>query len=115
MFRAVIFDFDGVITDSEILHLRSFNHVLSQFNFELGVKEYYKDYLGLSDRDLFCELIKKQILKVPADSVDKFLEQKKHAFEMLASTDGKIIDGVRDFLILLEKIISRRRFVRGRY
>ena len=25
MFRAVIFDFDGVITDSEALHLRAFN------------------------------------------------------------------------------------------
>ena len=103
MFQAVIFDFDGVITDSEILHLRSFNHVLSQFNFEIGVKEYYSDYLGLSDRDLFGELIKKQILTVPANSVDKFLEQKKHAFEMLASTDGKIIDGVREFLTLLQK------------
>lgn len=103
MFRSVIFDFDGVITDSEILHLRSFNHVLAQFNFEIGVKEYYRDYLGLSDRDLFTELVKKQIIKVPLDAVDKFLEQKKQAFEMLAKTDGKIIDGVPAFLSMLQK------------
>jgi beta-phosphoglucomutase-like phosphatase (HAD superfamily) len=31
MLQAVIFDFDGVITDSEILHFRAFNEVLKQY------------------------------------------------------------------------------------
>ena len=50
---AVIFDFDGVITDSEILHLRAFNRVLAQHNIEITTKDYYKDYLGLTDFDCF--------------------------------------------------------------
>ena len=48
MLRAVIFDFDGVITDSEVLHLRSFNQVLAQYGVEISTKDYYKEYLGLS-------------------------------------------------------------------
>ena len=53
MFRAVIFDFDGVITDSEVLHLRAFNQVLAQHNIEITEEVYYKEYLGFTDRDCF--------------------------------------------------------------
>ena len=48
MLREVIFDLDGVKTDSEILHLRAFIHVLAQHNIEITTKDYYKDYLGLT-------------------------------------------------------------------
>ncbi len=57
MFRAVIFDFDGVITDTEILHLRAFNRVLAQFGIEITPKEYYKVYLGYTDVDCYKLLI----------------------------------------------------------
>ena len=39
MLRAVIFDFDGVITDSEILHLRAFNEILKQYGTEIIIGE----------------------------------------------------------------------------
>ena len=39
MLRAVIFDFDGVITDSEILHLRSFNRVFAGYGIEITTKD----------------------------------------------------------------------------
>ena len=41
MLKALIFDFDGVITDSEVLHLRSFNKVLAQFDSKIKRKDYY--------------------------------------------------------------------------
>jgi len=56
MLRAVIFDFDGVITDSEILHLRSFNNVLGQYGIEITRDDYYKKYLGSTDLDCFKQL-----------------------------------------------------------
>ncbi len=121
MLRAVIFDFDGVITDSEILHFRAFNAVLTQYGFQLTKPEYYKKYLGMSDADCFRALIAEgrlpRVAGVPPaegaegvppsnrgqDARDTALiknlgQQKTRIFEQLAKTEGKIIEGVREFL-----------------
>jgi len=103
MLRAVIFDFDGVITDSEILHFRSFNQVLAKHNFEITLKDYYRDYLGLTDLDLFDLLVEKKLLNIDPGEIADLAEQKTRVFEKLAQTNGKIIEGVRQFLGLLSK------------
>ncbi len=116
MLRAVIFDFDGVITDSEILHFRAFNAVLTQYGLQLTKPEYYKKYLGMSDADCFRALIAEGRLRVPPERVagvspaergqdarDTAMikdlgQQKTRVFEKLARTEGRIIEGVREFL-----------------
>jgi beta-phosphoglucomutase len=103
MLKAVIFDFDGVITDSEILHLRSFNKILSQFNVEIKKKDYYLKYLGFTDNDCFTRLIEEGILKIDRKHIPKLVEQKNVVFTELAKTDGKTIEGVREFLNLLNE------------
>ena len=103
MLRAVIFDFDGVITDSEILHLRAFNQALAQHGMEITKEDYYKDYLGLSDLDLLNLLVGKSLLKGDAREIANLAEQKKQAFEKLAKAEGSIIEGVRDFLQMLKQ------------
>lgn len=101
MLQAVIFDFDGVITDSEILHFRAFNEVLAPHGLELSRKEYYSKYLGLSDIDCLKTLIGEGRLDMTAGQVPDLIQTKTRIFEELARTDGKIIEGVRDFLNLL--------------
>jgi beta-phosphoglucomutase len=101
MLKAVIFDFDGVITDSEILHLRAFNQVLAGHGIEITTKDYYKNYLGLTDLDLLKLLADKGLLKLASCRMEDIASQKKQAFEQLARTDGRIIEGVRDFLQML--------------
>jgi len=64
MLRAVIFDFDGVITDSEILHLRAFNQSLAQYGIEITKNDYYTMYLGFNDTDCYKLLIEKGLLKM---------------------------------------------------
>jgi beta-phosphoglucomutase len=102
MLKSVIFDFDGVITDSEILHLRAFNHVLAQFGVAISTRDYYKEYLGYTDVDCFKLLNKKGLLKIDEQGIENLAEQKHWAFEELAKTEGKIIEGVRDFLQMLK-------------
>ncbi len=101
MLQAVIFDFDGVITDSEILHFRAFNKVLSRHSLELTKREYYGKYLGLSDIDCFKTLIGEGRLDVDDKQIPELIQTKTGIFEELARTDGKIIEGVREFLNLL--------------
>lgn len=103
MLKAVIFDFDGVITDSEILHLRAFNRVLTQYGIEIAKKEYYKDYLGLTDVDCFNLIAERNRPKLDGQQIKNLVKQKNEIFEELAKTEGRIIEGVRDFLQMLQK------------
>lgn len=103
MLRAVILDFDGVITDSEILHFRSLNKVLARFGFRMTKKDYYQNYLGLSDLDFLKELERKGRLQLNSRQTRQALEEKKQLYEKLAVTEGRIIEGVRSFLEMLRQ------------
>jgi len=103
MFRAVIFDFDGVITDSEVLHLRAFNQSLAPYGIKITTNEYYTTYLGFNDNDCYRLLVEKGLLKMDEQEINAIMNQKKRIFEQLAKTEGKMIEGVRDFLTMLEQ------------
>jgi len=103
MLRAVILDFDGVITDSEILHFRALNKVLAKFGFEMTKRDYYQYYLGLSDLDFFKELRQKGQLQLDSQQMRQALDEKKQLYEELAMTEGRIIEGVREFLEMLRQ------------
>ena len=90
MLKAVIFDFDGVITDSEILHFRAFNQVLAQYGIELTKDDYYKTYLGFNDADCYKLLIEKGLLKMDEQQINTLMIQKKKIFEQLAKAEGKM-------------------------
>ncbi|MBT3200014.1 MAG: HAD family phosphatase [Phycisphaerales bacterium] len=50
---ALIFDFDGVIVDSEPVHLATFQEVLRSEGINLSHDDYYEKYLGFDDYDCF--------------------------------------------------------------
>jgi beta-phosphoglucomutase-like phosphatase (HAD superfamily) len=51
--RAVVFDFDGVLANSEPLHLRTFQEVLAEERIALDEADYYSRYLGFDDVGVF--------------------------------------------------------------
>jgi len=103
MLRAVIFDFDGVITDSEVLHLRAFNRSLAPYGVEISTKDYYANYLGYSDFDCYKALIDNGLLKIDEQQIGDILRQKSAIFEELTRTEGRTIEGVHEFLKMLEE------------
>ncbi len=52
--RAIVFDFDGVIANSEPLHFRAFRDVLARAGVELTEQAYYSHYLGFDDVGVFA-------------------------------------------------------------
>jgi HAD superfamily hydrolase (TIGR01509 family) len=48
--RAVIFDFDGVLVDSEVLHFRAQRDALRTAGVTIEKEEYYRYYLAFDDR-----------------------------------------------------------------
>jgi len=53
MIQAIVFDFDGVLSDSEPLHLAAYQEVLGAIDVTLTRDEYYAHLLGYSDEDVF--------------------------------------------------------------
>jgi beta-phosphoglucomutase-like phosphatase (HAD superfamily) len=47
--RAIVFDFDGVLANSEPLHLRAYQEILSEEGLTLTEQDYYARYLGFDD------------------------------------------------------------------
>jgi beta-phosphoglucomutase len=54
--QAIVFDFDGVIADSEPLHLKAFQQALAEEGIMLGRAEYFDRYLGYDDVGAFAAL-----------------------------------------------------------
>jgi beta-phosphoglucomutase len=50
MVEGIIFDFDGVIVDSEPLHWRAFCEILDPYGVSFSWEEYLQGYVGLDDR-----------------------------------------------------------------
>jgi len=58
MIKAIIFDFDGVIADTEPLHFSAFRKVLSKRGLELSKEVYDENYLAYDDRTFFQRFYK---------------------------------------------------------
>jgi len=55
---ALIFDFDGVVIDSEPIHLRCFREVLAKRGVALTDEAYYERYVGFDDHDCFAAVFR---------------------------------------------------------
>jgi beta-phosphoglucomutase len=51
--QAVVFDFDGVLANSEPLHLRAYEVVLGEAGSSISRRDYYQHYLGFDDVGVF--------------------------------------------------------------
>jgi len=76
MLKAIIFDFDGVITDSEPVHLKMFQKVLKEMGISLNEKEYYEKYLGMDDKGCFATVLQSHGLNNPSNQIQSLIEKK---------------------------------------
>jgi len=89
---AVIFDFDGVLADSEPVHLQVFQAVLQTVGIDLAADEYYAKYLGYSDRDAFRQVMRDRGRPLDDSSLDTLLAHKMTLFPA-AIGDHALYDG----------------------
>ncbi len=83
--EAVILDMDGVLVDSEPLHLEATNRVLAAFGEELSEADSHA-FLGRDDRDLFEELKVRFSL---TDSVS----------DLISAREGAVLDLIREGIV----------------
>ena len=83
MIRAVVFDFDGVLANSEPLHYRAFRDVLAQDGVEFTDDEYYARYLGFDDVGVFRALSRARREHWSDDRVAAIVDRKAVRLEEL--------------------------------
>ena len=84
----VIFDFDGVIADSEAVHLRAFQEAFAARGWRLSRDEYYERYLGFSDRDVVDMIAKGHGTELSAIERHALHESKGRIYAALAASGG---------------------------
>ena len=84
MLQAIVFDFDGVIVDSEPLHYQAFVMVGKAIGFEFSYEEYLATYIGFDDRDAFRVMLEAAGQEVTAQRVAELCAQKQPMFDAVA-------------------------------
>jgi HAD superfamily hydrolase (TIGR01509 family) len=97
--QAIIFDFDGVIADTEPLHYAALRQVLAaEFGITLSQSEYYADYLGYDDRGCFTAALTAHQRPITSGLVDELVQKKGRAYLAALGTDLKLFPGVRPLI-----------------
>ena len=90
MLRAIIFDCDGVIVDTEPLHMSALQTILREDGIDLGQELYYREYLALDDRGCF--------IKAFSDRGETLTPEKLN--ELIGRKAAKVKPMMRDHLSL---------------
>ena len=93
---AVVFDFDGVIANSEPLHFRSYKAVLDDAHVALNEREYYARYLGFDDEGAFRAIAKDRGLSWSAGFIANLIERKAEHLEALEADGSVLFPGAAD-------------------
>lgn len=78
---AVVFDFDGVLVDSEPAHYRAFQEVLEPRGLGYSWQRYCEHFIGFDDRDGFREAFRDQGREMTGLELEELIREKHGAFE----------------------------------
>jgi len=78
--EAVLFDFDGILVDSEPMHYRAFIEILDPLGMGFPWKKYVETYMGLDDRDAFREAFRAKGVALDEANLGKLVAAKSKAF-----------------------------------
>jgi beta-phosphoglucomutase family hydrolase len=99
LIRAVIFDMDGVIVESESAHVEAEKRVLSKYGISISADELH-EYAGTTAKKMFSELTKKYRLKVKAE---KLLREKEQILFKFLEEDAEPTKGIIELLVRLKE------------
>ena len=98
MLKAVIFDFDGVIADSEALHYEALNAVFNRYGVDVPKDVHWQKYLGYSDRENIEAVNVDYGMEWDHAKVQVLIDEKKIVFDELIVSGSIIIEGVAVFI-----------------
>lgn len=96
--EAIIFDFDGVIVDTEPLHYAAFQRTLEPIGLHFTWQEYIDTYIGFDDRDAFKHAFSSQTKTISQEELHDLIEQKAAFFQDVIRSGVAAYPGVLDLI-----------------
>jgi HAD superfamily hydrolase (TIGR01509 family) len=97
--RAVLFDFDGVIVNSEPLHFHAFHEVLADEDIEITEEEYYGELIGFDDKGAFRHVFAKHNRPLGPKTFLRVMTRKSETMmELIAARKYSALPGVEEFV-----------------
>lgn len=94
-YKAVIFDMDGVIVDSEPRHERAFHAVVDQIGYTGRHQLRFANYVGRTDRVLWEDFV---AAHQPPQTIDELLEMKRRKAVEILRADKPLFPGMRELI-----------------
>lgn len=91
--QAIVFDFDGVIVNSEPVHLQASQDALALRGITISAEEYYDKYVGYDDVGMFTALARDRGLDWCSDDLQELLVAKALRFEALEAAGTVLVPG----------------------
>jgi len=104
--KAIIFDFDGVLADTEPLHFRMFQRVLQEEGLPLSERDYYQKYVGFDDRGCFHAILSEHGRPAQPETIQQLVERKAALMLGQITTTKVVYPGVVEFV---KSVASRYR------
>jgi beta-phosphoglucomutase len=98
MIRAVIFDLDGTLVETEPLHFAAFNEVLRPDGIEIGFEDYTARLIGLNDRDCFAAVLRENRKDASDDHVAKLIARKTVVYQAMVAERDVLYPGAEKFV-----------------
>lgn len=96
---AVIFDFDGVLVNSEPLHFQAFQEVAADEKIELTEHEYYSELIGFDDKGGFKHLFATRGRELDPKTFLRVMTRKSEVMrELISRRQYKALPGAEEFV-----------------
>lgn len=99
--RGIVFDFDGVIANSEPLHFQGFHQVLLGVGVDLPRADYYEKYLGYDDAGAFAAIAADRGLAWDEALIAGLIDRKAIQLERLEAEQSVLFPGAADLIARL--------------
>ncbi len=96
--QAIVFDFDGVIADSEPLHLKAYQQALAGEGLRLEREEYFARYLGYDDVGMLQALARDRRLAWTDRDITALVTLKGVKLQAMLEGDEVLFPGAADFV-----------------
>ena len=98
MLRAIVFDFDGVVVDSEPVHYQAFMEIGKAIGVSFDYEHYLTHYIGFDDRDAIRVMLNEAGQPSPDERIAELKEKKQAVFEELVRNGSAAIPGAVELI-----------------
>jgi beta-phosphoglucomutase len=98
MIRAIIFDLDGTLVETEPLHFAAFNQVLVPDGIEIARDDYFSRLIGYNDYDCFATVLREHCRDAGDERIAALIERKSSVYQAIVADRDVLYPGADKFV-----------------